>query len=112
MPEANIKLTLPSSHGSAAAESCATGVRIKTHAQQTQIHEQHGASRHAEAEQMEGLDHREQPGRIADRLADRGLLAPFEEGQQIHQNSDSVGTQLVRKLISADCGCRSQSNQL
>ena len=105
-------MTLPSSHGWAAAESCATGVRIKPTPNRRRSTSKHGATGHAETEKMEGLDHGEQPRGIADRLADGGLLAPLEEGEQIHQNAGSVGMQLVRKLISADCGCRSQSNQL
>src|SRR5258708_1547958 len=41
-----------------------------------------------------------------------GLVAPLKEWQQIHSCAYSVGTQLVRKLMIAGCGCLSQSNQL
>src|SRR5262245_13351046 len=59
---------------------------------------------------MSGLDQREQPGRLPDRLAKRRVVAPLEERQ--HQYTEGAATQLVRKLMMAGCGCRSQSNQL
>jgi Rieske Fe-S protein len=80
--------------------------------QEAQINEQHGTQCQTEADQMGGFDQREYPGRLAYRLAERCIVAPLEEREEVHQYTDAVGSQLVRKLMSQGCGCRSQSNQL
>src|SRR2546423_1655952 len=82
----------------------------QAYAEKSQINCQDRSRRQPQSNQMEGLDQRKQPGRLPDRLPNPRAVAPLKEGQ--HQYSEGLGTQLVRKLTIAACGCRSQSNQL
>ncbi len=70
MPVANIRVTPPSNQGSTSAE-LRDRLFAQAQAEKAQIHHQRGPRRQSKTQEVEGLDHREESGRIPDPHADR-----------------------------------------
>ena len=84
------------------------GLIAQPQPQQPQVDHQHRSAQQHQAQQMDALDCRKQPQRVADGLADEQRLAPFEVGQQHDQETGHPAAQLTK----AGWGWMSQSNQL